>query len=79
MTTNQFSFVNEYPQVKAPADRLMKLNQVMALVSLGKTLIYDLVSNGTFPKPLKLGSNASRLSENEIFSWIADQAAARPA
>ncbi len=61
------------------ADRLIKLDQVMSVVGLGKTLIYRLVGDGAFPKPLKLGSNASRWSESEIFSWIAHQIAARPA
>lgn len=59
-------------------DRLIKLDQVMAIVGLGKTLIYRLVGKDAFPQPLKLGSNASRWSEAEIFSWIAEQAAARP-
>ena len=79
MPSNQFSSSDASSDTKPPADRLMKLNQVMTLVSLGKTLIYQLVSDGGFPKPLKVGSNANRWSENEIFSWIAERAAARSA
>lgn len=79
MSSNQFSSSDASSGAKPPADRLMKLNQVMTLVSLGKTLIYQLVSDGGFPKPLKVGSNANRWSENEIFSWIAERAAARSA
>jgi len=59
-------------------DRLIGLDRVMEIVGLGKTLIYRLIGDGAFPKQIKLGQNASRWSESEIFSWIAERAAARP-
>ncbi|GAB7553337.1 hypothetical protein NRB_28430 [Novosphingobium sp. 11B] len=60
------------------ANRLIRLDQVSEIVGLGKTLIYRLISEGRFPRPLKLGLNASRWSEIEVQSWIAEQVAARP-
>jgi prophage regulatory protein len=79
MSSAHHSFLDASANLQPAADRLIKLDQVMSIVGLGKTLIYRLVGDGAFPKPLKLGSNASRWSEGEIFSWIANQIAARPA
>lgn len=59
------------------ANRLIRLDQVSDIVGLGKTLIYRLISEGRFPRPLKLGLNASRWSEIEVQAWIAEQVAAR--
>ena len=35
--------------------KFIRLKAVQELVSLGKTRIYDMASNGNFPKPCKLG------------------------
>lgn len=53
------------------ADRLLKLQEVMAIVSLAKTKIYQLVGQGMFPKPFKPGGHATRWSEREIYDWLA--------
>ncbi|NBC37812.1 AlpA family phage regulatory protein [Novosphingobium sp. FSY-8] len=58
-------------------DRLLRLKQVMDIVALGKTMIYRLISEGRFPKPLKPCSNASRWSEGEVYAWVAGQCSRR--
>lgn len=60
-------------------DRLIKLDEVKRIVGLAKTMIYQLVNAKKFPKPCKLGVHASRWSEREIYMWVAEQIAARPA
>lgn len=50
-------------------DRLIDLPQVRDKVSLGTTKIYDLMKNGQFPRPHKLG-RLSRWSEAEVDAWI---------
>jgi prophage regulatory protein len=60
------------------ADRLLRLAQVKDIVALGKTMIYRLIGEKSFPQPLKPGGNAARWSEAEIFHWLAEQVAARP-
>lgn len=58
------------------ADRLLTLAQVKNAVALGHTKIYELISEGRFPAPHKLGS-ISRWSEAEIGQWIEDFKAGR--
>ncbi len=53
-------------------ERLMKLEEVIRRVGLGKSMIYRLISQGRFPAPYKLSAAASRWSEHEVVAWIAD-------
>src|SRR5690348_4502461 len=53
-------------------DRLIKLSQVMDMVGLGKTRVYELIKSGDFPAPCKPGGTASRWSENAVLNWVAD-------
>ena len=55
-----------------PATRLLRMPQVLDRVGLKKTVVYDRIKAGTFPKPIKLGS-ASVWPENDIDGWIALQ------
>lgn len=57
---------------ETPAPRLLRMPQVLARVGLKKTVIYDRIKAGTFPKPVKLGS-ASAWPENEVDAWITQQ------
>ena len=52
--------------------RLLRIPEVSARVGLKKTVIYERIKAGTFPKPIKLGS-ASAWPEHEVENWIADQ------
>ena len=54
--------------------RLLRMPQVLDRVGLKKTVIYERIKAGTFPKPIKLGS-ASAWQAHEIEAWIAGQAA----
>lgn len=54
--------------------RILRFRQVAALVGLGKSSIYRKVQEGTFPKPIKLGSaRASGWVSTEVYDWIDDQ------
>ncbi|MEO6248926.1 MAG: AlpA family phage regulatory protein [Sphingomicrobium sp.] len=55
----------------SPADRLLRLGQVIEIVGLGKTMIYRKVRSRTFPQPYKPGGVATRWSEKEVFAWLA--------
>jgi prophage regulatory protein len=58
-------------------DRFLRLSQVMDVVGLGKTRIYEMIKGGEFPAPCKPGGSASRWSENEVLGWIAQCASQR--
>jgi prophage regulatory protein len=54
--------------------RILRFKQVATLVGLGKSSIYRKVQQGTFPKPIKLGSaRASGWISTEVYDWIDDQ------
>lgn len=52
--------------------RLLRMPQVLDRVGLKKTVIYERIKAGSFPKPIKLGS-ASAWPEHEVEAWIAQQ------
>ncbi len=52
-----------------PLDRLIKIEEVMQQVGMGKTKIYELLQFEEFPEPIKLG-RFSRWSQLEIQEWI---------
>ncbi len=61
-----------------PIDVLLQLPEVCRQVGFGKTAIYRMIKEETFPEPIKLGP-ASRWSQNEVQAWIEKQKAARRA
>jgi len=48
---------------------LLRMPQVLDRVGLKKTVIYERIKAGTFPKPIKLGS-ASAWAESSVRDWI---------
>jgi len=55
-----------------PLDRLLKIEEVMQQVGMGKTKIYELLQFEEFPQPVKLG-RFSRWSQLEVQAWIEEQ------
>lgn len=54
--------------------KLIRLTEVMLLVGLKKSAIYDRIKDNKFPAPIKIGG-ASRWPDQEINAWIALQIA----
>jgi prophage regulatory protein len=46
---------------------------VEKLSGLSRSTIYDLMSRGEFPRPIKLTSKAVAWSEEEILAWLASR------
>jgi prophage regulatory protein len=53
---------------------LLRLPQVLARVGLKTTRFYQLVGDGDFPKPVRLGDRAVAWISTEVDEWIAVQA-----
>jgi len=51
-------------------DRFLRLPEVQARVGLGKTKIYALIAEGSFPRPYPLTRRAVRWSEREVGAWM---------
>jgi|UniRef100_E6QGL0 prophage regulatory protein len=54
--------------------RILRLPQVMELVGLRKTAVYQRIKENSFPAPIKLGS-ASGWIQRDIEDWINQQVA----
>lgn len=50
-------------------DRLLPIAAVMEIAGIGKTLIYRLMREGTFPQSCKPGGASTRWSEREVRAW----------
>jgi prophage regulatory protein len=57
------------------ASALLRLPQVMARVGLKQTRLYQLVGDGEFPAPVRLGDRAIAWVEEEVDEWIRKKAA----
>jgi prophage regulatory protein len=51
-------------------DRIIRLPEVMFMVGMKKTAIYDKIKEGAFPAPLKIGRMSGWL-ESDVQQWIA--------
>lgn len=49
---------------------LLTLRQVMQMTGLGKSCIYELMAQGKFPRPVRVGNRAVRWVEHEVLEYI---------
>lgn len=56
--------------VSYAGDTLLKLTDVCARTSMGKTSIYRKIDQGTFPAPVQVGPKMVRWKKSEIDAWI---------
>ncbi|WP_449543823.1 helix-turn-helix transcriptional regulator [Enterobacter ludwigii] len=49
---------------------LIRLSEVLRKIQLSKAWVYKLISQGKFPKPVKIGSRAIAFVESEVDDWI---------
>ncbi|MCY1368046.1 Prophage CP4-57 regulatory protein (AlpA) [compost metagenome] len=61
-----------------PLDRLIKIEEVMLQIGMGRTKLYDMIQLEEFPAPIKLG-RYSRWSQIEVQDWIEQQKQSRAA
>ncbi|KLN58421.1 AlpA family transcriptional regulator [Variovorax paradoxus] len=61
------------PAVAAPEHRILRRAEVEAKTGFKRAHIYQLVKDGKFPKPLRLGIRAVGWDSVEIEQWIADR------
>ena len=56
-----------------PAPRLIRLDEVMARVGIGKSAIYSRIRAKSFPAPVQLGGGSVAWVEIEVDGWIEDR------
>lgn len=59
------------------ANALLRLSTVEAITGLGKSTIYAKLKadDGSFPKPIKLGTRCTRFKAGDITAWLLAQSA----
>lgn len=50
--------------------QLLRMPDVIVQVALSKSQIYKLIKEGSFPKPIKVGSRVSAWVSEDIGRWI---------
>ena len=50
--------------------KLIRLTKVMDYTGLARSTIYKYIAEGTFPRPVSLGSRAAAWVESEVKEWI---------
>lgn len=50
--------------------KLLKLPEVLDRTQLGRSTVYMMISQKSFPKPISLGKRAVAWVEEEIDNWI---------
>lgn len=58
-------------------DELLPIGEIKKIAGIGKTMIYRLERQGSFPKRYKPGGYASRWSRLEVMKWREDQREAK--
>lgn len=51
-------------------DRILRMKELPAKVGIQKSLIYELIKKGEFPKPIKLGERARGFRESEVDAFL---------
>jgi prophage regulatory protein len=54
-------------------NRLLYLDQVIAICALGRTSVYDAVKEGNFPAPVHILGRTPRWIHQEIQDWLASR------
>ena len=56
---------------------LLRLPEVKARTGLSRSCIYEAISDGRFPRPVKITARASAWVESEVQNWIDERIEAR--
>ncbi len=67
--TNPFS-ADPAPDARRRSGRRIRLREVMRLVPLGRSTIYDRMKAGTFPKSYDLGGGVVCWRKSDILDWL---------
>ena len=50
--------------------KFFKIDQILALVPIGRSTLYNMIAAGEFPKQKKLSRNNSVWNKEEVNAWI---------
>ena len=50
--------------------KLIRLNRVIDCTGMARSTIYKYMADGSFPRPVSLGSRSVAWVESEVYEWI---------
>jgi prophage regulatory protein len=56
--------------------RMLRRREVEQMIGLKRTAIYEMMTQGTFPRPVRIGARAIAWKLADIEAWIASREAA---
>lgn len=59
--------------VSTGTDRLLRIEEVISIVGIGRSTIYDAMRRNDFPPVVRLSRRCSRWSESAIRAWVANR------
>lgn len=57
---------------KDAPERLIRTREVVDRTSLSRSLLYEMVRRGTFPRPIGISSRRTAWPESEVSRWITE-------
>jgi prophage regulatory protein len=54
-----------------PPECLIRIKEVCLLVGISRSTLYKMIEEGSFPKPLDLGSRFKAWQKQTVINWIA--------
>jgi prophage regulatory protein len=58
------------PATTSPTEKLLRVFEVEDLTAMKKSKLYDLVKQGQFPAPVRIGPRAVRWRLSAVQKWI---------
>ena len=53
--------------------KFYRIKQLVELLNVSKSSIWNWVKDGSFPKPIKLASNVTAWKAIDIFNWVSSK------
>lgn len=62
MQHNEFNITN--------VTRFIRLPELLSMIGLSRTRVYELIEQGSFPQQVKLSSRAVAWSQEQVMEWM---------
>lgn len=59
-------------EIETTTEKLLRLNQILEIVPLGRSTLWKMVAEDRFPHPVKLSERCTAWRESEIQQWMKD-------
>ena len=63
------------PSNGARPDRLLRIREVLAIVGVSRSTLYQMMRRGAFPQSVQAHQRCARWRESEVLEWVATRQA----